>query len=104
MHGGWYGPGWPQYVAPAEFAEPGIYPVKVLVWDRDREAGVEVYSDVNPAGEERDVGNGIKLRLLPFLAGPAKNSGREAGPALPTLFVTPRPAMTSARPLLLGIR
>lgn len=72
MHGGWYGPGWPQYVARAEFAEPGIYPVKVLVWDRDREAGVEVYSDVHPAGEERDVGNGIKLRLLPFLAGPAK--------------------------------
>lgn len=73
MHGGWYGPGWPNYVARAEFAEPGIYPVKVMVWDRDRDAGVEVYSDVNPAGDERDIGNGITLRLLPFLSGfPAK--------------------------------
>lgn len=70
FHGGWYGPGWPHYLGRAEFAEPGIYPVKVMVWDRDREAGVEVYSDVNPAGDERDVGKGIKFRLLPFLTGP----------------------------------
>lgn len=72
FHGGWWGPRHEWYLGKAEFAEPGIYPVEVLFWDRAQEAGIEVYSDVNPAGEARDVGGG-SLTLLPFLSGPAAN-------------------------------
>lgn len=71
MHGGFYAPTMDGYAAKAEFVEPGIYPVKVLFWDRDRDAGIEVYSDVNPAGERREVAGARELTLLPFLTGPA---------------------------------
>jgi len=67
MHGGFYAPTMDGYAAKAEFSAPGIYPVKVLFWDRDRDAGIEVYSDVNPAGEAREVGGARELTLLPFL-------------------------------------
>jgi hypothetical protein len=69
--GGWYGPQNAGYMGRAEFSEAGIYPVEVLYWDKARDAGIEVYSDVNPAGEARDLGGGVSLVLLPVLTGPA---------------------------------
>lgn len=71
FHGGWYGPLHGGYVGKAEFAEPGIYPVKVLFWDKALHSGIEVYSDVNSSGDTRDLGGGKTLTLLPFLTGPA---------------------------------
>lgn len=76
--GGWYGPLDDGYAAKAEFVAPGLYPVKVLFWDRERDCGIEVYSDVNPSAETREVEGARELILLPFLTGSAAKPAEPA--------------------------
>jgi hypothetical protein len=57
------------YLARATFEKPGIYPLKLVYFDKARDMGVDLYSDVNPRGEFRELGDspGAGLVLLPFM-------------------------------------
>lgn len=65
--GGMYAATHASYLAQAEFSEPGIYPIKVIHWDKALNCGVEVYSDLEPHGEAREVAPGQDLYLLKVL-------------------------------------
>jgi hypothetical protein len=65
--GGMYGPFHKPYHARVEFAEPGFYPVQVLFWDKQGDAGVEIYSTLDESGEAREFGPGQDLHLLPLV-------------------------------------
>ena len=49
--GGMTNPTDPAYASKVTFFEPGIYPIKVLHWDREQELGIHLYCDLDPKGE-----------------------------------------------------
>jgi hypothetical protein len=57
----------PAYAGRMTFVEPGIYPIRVLHWDREHELGVHLFSNLDPAGEMLD-----GRVLMPILPQPAK--------------------------------
>jgi len=69
--GGMTGLDAPEYAARVTIEEPGIYPVRVLHWDREQELGIHLFSDMDPRGEA--LGKGV---LLPILQ---SDSGKPAG-------------------------
>lgn len=59
------------YLSHAEFKSAGIYPVEILYYDKDRDAGIEVFSTLEPRGPQREVEKGKVLNLLQFMAKPS---------------------------------
>ncbi len=74
----------------AEFAEAGIYPIKVTLWDRDPGGiGIHVFSDdLNPKGKRHANGH----VLLPILPAPKAAAPEKTAP--PTKTTPGKPAAT----------
>ena len=55
--GGVTSPDAPENIGHVEFTEKGIYPLKVILYDRDPgQIGIHVFSDINPKGERHAIG------------------------------------------------
>ncbi len=55
--GGATSPDAPENIGRAEFTEAGIYPLQVILYDRDPgQVGIQVFSDINPKGERHAIG------------------------------------------------
>lgn len=72
---GMYAAANPMYLTMVTFKEPGIYPLELVFFDKAVNLGVMLFSDVNPRGEFREIGDspGAGLILLPFLDGQKSN-------------------------------
>ncbi len=66
---GMYAPTNPMYLTMVAFEAPGIYPLELVFFDKARDLGVMLFSDLDPRGQFREVGEspGAGLILLPFL-------------------------------------
>jgi hypothetical protein len=53
----------PAYAGRMTFVEPGIYPIRVLHWDREHELGVHLFSNIDPRGEILD--GRVLMPILP---------------------------------------